>query len=280
MSDKGKTGDGADLISRRQMLGYCLAGMAGVALWRSRYSNLIHDTKKADGTDRLTEAGSNNLTEQIKVELMEQGADLVGIGDLTELSSSSRKGLPIGICVAVKFPKKVISNIVALPTRDYYDWYNTVNSQLGSIAGYGVKILKDLGYKATASTGLPHKTIATRAGLGWVGKSALLVTEEYGSMIRLSSILTDAPLAAAQPVNESRCGDCMICVDACPAGALHGKSWDTSVSRKELLDTSSCSAMAVERSVRGFGIPIELCGKCFAVCRYTQQYIEGKEKQS
>ncbi len=168
MSDKDKTGDGTGLISRRQMLGYCLAGIAGVALWRlSRYSDLMSDTKKVDGSDSLTAAESNNLTEQIKVKLLEQGADLVGIGDLTELPGSLRKDLPIGICVAVKFPKEVVSNIVELPTKDYYDWYNTVNSQLGSITNYGVKVLKDLGYKATASTSLPHKTIATRAGVGW-----------------------------------------------------------------------------------------------------------------
>ena len=48
-----------------------------------------------------------------------------------------------------------------------------------------------------SQTALPHKTIATRAGIGWIGKSALLVTAKYGSAIRLSSILTDTPIETA-----------------------------------------------------------------------------------
>ena len=48
-------------------------------------------------------------------------------------------------------------------------------------------------------TPLPHKTVATRTGLGWIGKNCLLVTKEYGSAVRLSSLLTDAPLPAGTP---------------------------------------------------------------------------------
>ena len=57
--------------------------------------------------------------------------------------------------------------------------------------------------EADDNTVLPHKTVATRAGIGWIGKSALLVTEQYGSMIRISSILTDAPLETAVPVRSA-----------------------------------------------------------------------------
>ena len=44
-------------------------------------------------------------------------------------------------------------------------------------------------------TVMPHKTVAVHAGLGWIGKSALFVTEKYGSAVRLTSVLTDAPLS-------------------------------------------------------------------------------------
>ncbi|MCI9156888.1 MAG: epoxyqueuosine reductase [Lawsonibacter sp.] len=229
-------------------------------------------------TSATDEVDADSLTEQLKEELYRQRADLVGVGDLTALPESSRGKLPFGISIAVKFPKDVVSGIVDLPTREYYDWYNKVNGTLSQIASHAVTTLKDLGYQATTRTGLPQKTVATRAGIGWVGKSNLLVTEQYGSMIRLAAVLTDAPLTAAEPINESKCGDCRLCVDACPAGALAGKLWDTTVSRDEILDTSACSAMAVSRSIQGFGVPIELCGKCFAVCKYTQQYINSEEE--
>lgn len=269
------------LITRRQMLGYCLAGATGLALWRlRRYSGFMpagSDESTPDGL-KGNEADTENLTEQFTNELIKQGADLVGIGDLTEFPENDRNKLSAGICLAVKFPKDVVSGIVDLPTREYYDAYNTLNSRLYSLADFAIKILKEWGYHATSRTSLPHKTIATRSGIGWVGKSNLLVTEKYGSMIRLASVLTDAPLKTAAPVNESKCGDCMLCVDACPACALTGKLWDTTVARDEILNTSKCSAMAIERSISGFGIPIELCGKCFAVCKYTRRYIEEEKE--
>lgn len=278
MSDSRKTRNERELITRRQMLGYCLAGAAGFALWRLReQAGRMPDAGGMD-TSATDEVDADSLTEQLKEELYRQGADLVGVGDLTALPESSRGKLPFGISIAVKFPKDVVSGIVDLPTREYYDWYNKVNGTLSQIASHAVTALKDLGYQATTRTGLPQKTVATRAGIGWVGKSNLLVTERYGSMIRLAAVLTDAPLTAAEPINESKCGDCRLCVDACPAGALTGKLWDVAVSRDEILDTSACSAMAVSRSIQGFGVPIELCGKCFAVCKYTQQYINSQEE--
>ncbi len=278
MSNK-KNGD--HLITRRQMLGYCLAGVTGLALWQlRRYSNFMPDESDESAPDSFNgnEADTDNLTEQFTNEMIKQGADLVGIGDLTEIVENDRNKLPVGICLAVKFPKDVVSGIVDLPTREYYDAYNTLNSRLYSLTDFAIKILKEWGYHATSRTSLPHKTIATRSGIGWVGKSNLLVTEKYGSMIRLASVLTDAPLKTATPVNESKCGDCMLCVDACPANALTGKLWDTTVARDEILSTSKCSAKAIERSINGFGIPIELCGKCFAVCKYTKRYIEEEKE--
>lgn len=83
---------------------------------------------------------------------------------------------------------------------------------------------------------LPHKTVATRAGIGWIGKNCLLVTREYGSAIRLSSLLTDAPLHGNDPIDKSLCGTCHKCVDACPAAALTGKLWHAGTLREELFD--------------------------------------------
>jgi epoxyqueuosine reductase QueG len=67
---------------------------------------------------------------------------------------------------------------------------------------------------------LPHKTVATKAGFGWIGKSALLITKRYGAAIRLASVLTDADLDTAEPVEQSMCGDCRQCADHCPAKAI------------------------------------------------------------
>ena len=89
-------------------------------------------------------------------------------------------------------------------------------------------------------TPLPFKTLATRSGLGWIGKSATLVTKEYGNAIRLNGVLTDMPIQSGVPINSSLCGDCEECIKSCPGKAVKGKLWDLHTDRDELLDASEC----------------------------------------
>lgn len=68
-------------------------------------------------------------------------------------------------------------------------------------------LLRTHGYQATANTEehlptgaedrspLPHKAVACRAGLGWIGKNNLLTTPDFGGAVRLCTVVTDAPLA-------------------------------------------------------------------------------------
>lgn len=226
------------------------------------------------------------LTDAIREELTGLGADLVGFGGLSELPAEQRAGLPIGVCVALKYPKEVIRGIAELPTREYYEQYNRLNERLDAVVTGGAELLRSLGYQAVAqtrayvgqyesdlNTRLPHKTVATRAGLGWIGKCALLITREYGSMVRLSTILTDAPLAAAEPIDESRCGACSACTEACPAGAVSGRLWQVGLERDAFFNAAACRKTARERAVQGFGVELTICGKCIEVCPYTRGYL-------
>lgn len=232
----------------------------------------------------------DDLTLFMKMELSCHGADLVGIGDLTELPADVRCGMPVGICVAVKYPKEVIRGITDMPTKEYYEYYNRLNEKLDMLVTLGADALKTFGFDAIPQTldyvaqyeteyasRLPHKTVATRAGLGWIGKSALLVTKKYGSMVRISSLLTNAPLKTARPINTSRCGGCMICTKACPAGAITGRNWSVDKERDEFFSASLCRKTARERAMQSFGIEITQCGKCIAVCPYTQNYLNAAE---
>ena len=227
----------------------------------------------------------NDLSNTIKTQLLQIGAELSGFGSLAELPDDVREGMPVGISVAVTYPAKVIRGIAELPTQEYREWYDRLNERLDAIVTHGAAALRELGYRAIAmtreyvgsgeltdNTRLPHKTVATRAGIGWIGKSALLVTVEYGSAIRLSSILTDAPLRANTPINSSRCGDCMICSNACPAAAVSGRLWEPGLYRDEFFNPISCRVQARKRARQGFNGDITICGKCIEVCPYTRQY--------
>ena len=60
---------------------------------------------------------------------------------------------------------------------------------------------------------------AERAGLGWVGKHAGVMSESLGSWFLLGEILVDRELVPDAPVRE-RCGSCERCLDACPTHAI------------------------------------------------------------
>lgn len=234
----------------------------------------------------------SELTIKVKKFLQSEGADLIGIGDLSGIKPELRRNMPIGICLIIAYPAAIIKDISKAPTMEYLETYNEINKKLDQLVIRGAEYLHSMGYEALPQTTsivktssdyatvLPYKTVATRSGLGWIGKCALLVTKEYGSAIRLSTILTNAPLETSNPINESKCSDCMICTKACPAQAVKGNHWSINTSREEYYDAVKCRKKAREISKEVLNKEISLCGKCIVVCPYTQAYIRNHTGES
>lgn len=226
------------------------------------------------------------LSNEIKDELARLGADIIGIGDLSEIPLENRKNMQFGVSVAIAINPETVKRIAEGPTEDYYEAYVNLNNKLDRIVSSGAEFLQKRGYEAIAQTReevstneseyhtiLPHKTVATRSGIGWIGKCALLVTEKYGSAIRISVLLTNAPLEADAPVNESYCGDCRKCMDACPGGAVKGVNWSIHSNREVIFEPEKCKRAARRLSKKFLNKEITLCGKCISVCPYTQKYL-------
>ncbi len=109
------------------------------------------------------------------------------------------------------------------------------------------------------------KYAAVNAGLGWIGKNGVLITQEYGPRVRLSAVLVKHPLPAAKPICKSLCPEnCFRCVDACPYHALKGTQWDVHKQREEIIDYQLCN---LERSkfLKNHGRK-NACGLCMAAC--------------
>ena len=226
------------------------------------------------------------LSLKLKKFLMENGASKVGYADITNFTP--KPGLNTGIVFYITYPPEIIRNMQNAPTQEYLNELISLNSRLDALGMKCEEFLIDEGYRAYAQTKkrlgsdfgefnsfeLPHKTIATRAGLGWIGKSALFTTKDYGSALRLSSVLTDATLDIGKPILKSRCGKCMECRDACLGGAISGKEWNYKLKRNEFYDDRKCEKYALKVSEENLGKPDTVCGKCIFACPHTQKYIK------
>ncbi|MGE5396964.1 MAG: hypothetical protein ACM3MK_05440 [Chitinophagales bacterium] len=228
------------------------------------------------------------INHEIKEALLKGGASLVGFADLSEIPEEERDSYHFGISIATALNPEIIKGIAEGPTQEYFDEYMRANHLLDSLDELAASILRSHGYEAVArvrasvhtdvetqTTRLPHKTVATRAGLGWIGKCALLITPQYGSAVRLSTVLTNAPLATDTPVNESRCADCMICCDVCPSQAPTGENWRVGMPRDCYYNYKACHHIAAERS-RANNLPEDVCGLCILACPWTQKYLRAK----
>jgi epoxyqueuosine reductase len=227
------------------------------------------------------------LNSEIKTKLINAGASLVGFADVTSLPVEITDSMTSAISIAVALDASIINEIADGPTARYYQEYKSVNESLTHISETAVEYLKDRGNGTTVikptvegkyldyetlMTPIPHKTAARLAGLGWIGKSALLITEEYGPAVRLATVLTDAELEAAKPLNASSCGDCVKCMECCPAKAILGRNWELGLEREAVYDAFKCCDTATILSKKA-GISSVICGICINVCPWTQKYI-------
>jgi len=112
-----------------------------------------------------------------------------------------------------------------------------------------------------------HKTAATCAGLGWVGKNGLIINRRYGSKLTWATVLTDAPLEPDDPVSESECGECDLCVKHCPSGALKGRLWSLGAPLEEIVSYEKCRSLKKNRHTFS---EKPNCGFCVTVCPYSR----------
>jgi epoxyqueuosine reductase QueG len=211
--------------------------------------------------------------------LKENGASLVGFGDVSMVSPELTGGYPVAISLAVKYNEKIVENRpidedalhrhqqdLKVPLRRLI----SITEDLLSKWGYGhenmlTSTLIESDKQLRELKTFPHKTAATCAGLGWIGKCALLVTPEYGPRVILGTVLTDAGFKTAEPVVGDRCGKCSLCVEACPYGAIHNVNWKRGVERDKLFDAYLCNAKRLEY------VPVtgkkRSCGLCLQACK-------------
>ena len=214
---------------------------------------------------------------EIKELAKELGADLCGIASIDRFKDSPTGFHPTDVyrntnsvisiaCripessmnIASPYPYTAIENIVSarisqialsltlylekngyhalLIPSDPYDYWDAE-----TLTGKGILSLKHLGYKA---------------GIGTIGKNSLLCNNEYGNLIKLGAVITDAVLAADPIVTANLCKDtCTLCIESCPVGAI---GLNKEVSQEK------CREFSEVNNKRG--IEIYACHACRSVC--------------
>ncbi|MEM1900834.1 MAG: 4Fe-4S double cluster binding domain-containing protein [Candidatus Nezhaarchaeales archaeon] len=137
--------------------------------------------------------------------------------------------------------------------------------------------LRDLGFKAKHEPyRLPLKQVAVKAGAGCYGKNSLIISPQYGSRIRFTCIVTDAELEPDQPFKADLCGECDLCVRACPLNAIREPyridarrcvNSLTPPSREVDSDVMELAPKLLRRPTEN---AIILCSICQAVCPYNK----------
>lgn len=216
-----------------------------------------------------------SLQQSLETFVLDKGACLCSGCDLGYAPLPQLPSLHYAFSFAVKLSNAIVKTVDGAPSFAYFQHYRTANTLLDSIAFQLTAKLETLGYQAypvaaSQSLGkqhpyegiLPHKTAAVLSGIGFVGKSGLLLTERHGSKIRLCTVVTDLPLTPSHPVIENGCGDCQLCMRACPAGAIYGELPKTNGERN--FDAEKCSKYMKEHFQDvGRG---SVCGICMSVC--------------
>jgi epoxyqueuosine reductase QueG len=220
------------------------------------------------------------------------GADFFGVADLSPAQEFIEAqggpmvaGYPRAISVGIGLFHSIVDQLPqrgsrAVATSYKHHCYDVINRRLDYVVSRLSSSLQQAGYRALpvpASVrtddericGLfSNKLAAHLAGLGWIGKSCLLVTPEVGPRVRWASVLTDAQLEPTGGPLEPKCGNCRECVDACPVTAFTGEPFRPEDPREVRFDARRCERYFDEmQEIR----PWAVCGMCVYACPHGRK---------
>jgi epoxyqueuosine reductase len=125
------------------------------------------------------------------------------------------------------------------------------------------------------SAPLLEKPWAKEAGLGWQGRHSILINKEIGSFFFIGTVILNIDLDSDAPLIKDFCGDCRICIDKCPTGAINDN---------RTIDARKCIANLTienrgpipEEIVPHLGKRIYGCDRCQEVCPWNSKAKQNK----
>ncbi len=159
------------------------------------------------------------------------------------------------------------------------DYHRVMSEKLCLLGEFCRHLWSDCHYQVMVDTGsLSDRGAAFCAGLGWIGRNSNLINQELGSFIYLGELLLDVTLDDDDKIADG-CGDCRLCVEACPLGAIDSerrmvdarKCLAYSTLNKAILSEEVMTAIGQSGTIYG-------CDICQSVCPYNQQSRQYPEE--
>jgi len=259
----------------------------------------------------MTFPAKTNLSVLIKEKACELGFDICGIAKAKELTYNGRvlkkwceAGMNAGMSYLERNIEKRINPESLLPgtkslvvtglnyhselkqrdpiapvlSRYAYglDYHDIVSSKLEKLFEFIRAYMPGCQGKFFCDSGpVLEKAWAREAGLGWQGKHSIVINRDIGSFFFIGILLLDTVLGYDSPVEKELCGECKLCIEACPTGAINDN---------RTIDARKCIAnLTIEN--RG-PIPDDLipqlggrvygCDRCQEVCPWNKNAEPAK----
>ncbi len=152
------------------------------------------------------------------------------------------------------------------------DYHKVLNDKMEILANRLKEIDSNFEYRRVVDTGpLLEKAIAKKAGIGWQGKNTLIINNKYGSKISIGYLLTNIEFEMFEEnkkiLDYNDCGDCKICISACPTKALNG---DYTMNSKKCISYLTQTKNTIPYDLRDkMGIQVYGCDICQSVCPHN-----------
>lgn len=186
-----------------------------------------------------------------------------------DIPSNILNELHYGIIIGMPLSGKVLATLKDKPSLLYLRHYQTTNDLLDRIILSLLAAVQSRGYD-----GLPipasevidwkrlvsyasHRYIGYLAGIGWIGRSSLLIHPKHKSAVRYASLFTNMPLPAKNTLMPNGCNKCCDCIKICPAKAISKSSDD--------FKPNQCLKQ-LTKFAKEIGVSSRVCGLCVRIC--------------
>ncbi|NOK58859.1 MAG: Epoxyqueuosine reductase QueG (queuosine biosynthesis) [Chloroflexi bacterium AL-W] len=210
------------------------------------------------------------MTTQVKATARDLGAILVGVTELKPTQTFEGSDVPYRYAISCAVPmdrEEMLLAPSAATAGAIFDAY----TEAAVVSTELAKRIRALGWGAVSTSTvmdkaeIAHVPIAIAAGLGQLGKHGSIITKEYGSNVRLGTVLTNLPLVVDEPLDigvDDFCANCQICTTNCPPQAIFDTKQMVRGEEKWFVNFDACFPYFASN---------HSCAICIEVCPWSEE---------